>query len=55
VTVVGAGGDAVAGHSAVVVPCGAVQGWPKFGPPLQIPEGLERQKLFSGCGDPAVG
>jgi len=38
------------GHSAVCWPCSAEQGWPKFGPPLHTPDGLERQKLGSGRG-----
>jgi hypothetical protein len=51
-TVVGAGAVVPAGHSLVVVPCGAEQARPKFGPPLQMPVGFDRQKLWFGCADP---
>jgi hypothetical protein len=44
----GGGGDAFGGHCALGKPCGVSQGRPKFGPPLQIPVGFERQKPFSG-------
>src|SRR5687767_790642 len=47
-TVVGAGATAPAGHSDVVAPCATVQGSPKFGPPLQMPAGFDRQKPVLG-------
>jgi hypothetical protein len=47
-TLDGGGGDAFGGHCALGKPCGVSHGRPKFGPPLQIPVGFERQKPFSG-------
>jgi hypothetical protein len=49
-TLLGATGVVADGHSAVGKPWGAVHTRPKFGPPLQMPVGFERQKSFSGAG-----
>ena len=52
-TVTGEGGSGtVAGGHCMTdgSPCGVSHGRPKFGPPLQMPVGFERQKLFSGRG-----
>jgi hypothetical protein len=52
-TLEGGGGEGFGGHSTGDgKPCGVSQGRPKFGPPLQMPVGFERQKPFSGraCG-----